>query len=125
MLTSLLFGTDELYEKETIVEKEGRNGKIIKNKLKCIEQKNPEKLNTFQIGHSAGVSKTFLPHFVWDPKTGSVYADIAGLHDTGGDIFNFINSFINKYIFSIAKSIRIILPFTVYQLSNARGFYFK
>jgi len=29
MLTSLLFGTDELFEKTTIIEKEGRNGNVI------------------------------------------------------------------------------------------------
>jgi hypothetical protein len=47
---------------------------------------------------------TFMPQFKIDPDIPDVvWADIAGLQDTGGELISFINSFVNKKIFQLAK----------------------
>jgi hypothetical protein len=50
-----------------------------------------------------------------------VWGDVAGFTDTSGDLIEFINQFINKKIFLIAKEVKIIVPFTVGQATDARG----
>lgn len=63
-----------------------------------------------------------MPHFVWDRSHDNVvYADIAGLYDTGGDFINFINCFINKFLFNIANSIRFLVPITKSQIDTDKG----
>ena len=43
---------------------------------------------------------------------GSVYLDVAGLKDSGGKLFEYVNQFTVKYIFSLAKKVRIVIPMT-------------
>ena len=47
--------------------------------------------------------------------------DIAGLHDTGGKFFEFINMLIVKKIFSIAEKVRILIPITDKQIEDSKG----
>jgi len=125
MLTSLAFGpgslTEIVKEEEISVQARDRNTqpRLKKVKVKVIDQKNP--LGTFDIGHNTAVSETFLPQIHFDKSAGIVYTDIAGLHDTGGDLIELINSFVNKQIFIRAASIRIILPMTKAQIFESRG----
>lgn len=58
------------------------------------------------------MSKTFLPHFINDEVNGVVYADIAGLQDTGGPLVEFTNCFLNKILFQMVKKIKILVPIT-------------
>jgi len=81
-----------------------------KVKYQVIDQ--TEDLNAFTIGHSKSESMTFLPHFVKDHEAGVVYADIAGLQDTSGDLVEFINCFVTRKIFQMGKNVRFIVPFT-------------
>ena len=55
---------------------------------------------------------TFMPHFYCVPEHNSVYADIAGLLDTGGNLIQLVNCFIDKWIFSKAKRVKILVPIT-------------
>lgn len=41
--------------------------------------------------------------------------------DVGGDFFDLINSFIIKYLFENAKSVKFICPFTFNDIKNIRG----
>jgi hypothetical protein len=69
-------------------------------------------------------SETFLPSFHEKEIPGKsapvIYADIAGLQDTGGDFTNFVNSFFNKKLFNIAQNVRFIIPITFSRLTNDR-----
>ena len=47
-----------------------------------------------------------------DPSKNLVWADVAGFTDSSGDLIEFINQFINKKLFLIAKEVKIIVPFT-------------
>ena len=58
-------------------------------------------------------SKTFFPHFIKDDATGIVYADIAGMKDTDGDLVELVNCFVNKSIFRRARSLKFLVPLTV------------
>ena len=83
----------------------------IKNKRKVIDFKdgcNP----VFSIGHSLHQSHTFLPSIFHLEETGLKILDIAGLDDSDGNMVEYINQFINKKIFNIAKKIRFMLFFT-------------
>ena len=64
---------------------------------------------------------TFLPHFQYAQEHDTVFADVAGLHDTDGDLIDYVNGFVNKKIFNIANKISFIVPFTQTQLRDARG----
>jgi hypothetical protein len=81
------------------------------------KQRNDE----FKIGHSMSQSMTFLPHFQFDDKSDTVFADIAGLHDTGGELIDLVNCFVNKKIFNLAAKVKFIVPFTPMNISDARG----
>lgn len=50
-----------------------------------------------------------------------IWTDIAGLLDSGGDLIQFINSFLNKKIFSLVKEVKFLVPFTVNQIREQRG----
>jgi hypothetical protein len=50
-----------------------------------------------------------------------VWADIAGFGDTSGDLIEYINTFIDKKIFNLAKDVKIIMPFTAAQIDDQRG----
>lgn len=62
-----------------------------------------------------------MPHFQKDFGSSNIYADIAGLNDTDGLLINFVNCFINKYIFNICGSIRFLVPITQNQIFEQRG----
>ena len=85
-----------------------------------IEQKDPK--GEFSIGHSVASSKTFLPHFKKKREDSEIlYADIAGLMDTGGDLIDYINCFVNKKLFSLASKVRILFPIPYAQLYTDRS----
>ena len=75
----------------------------------------------FNIGHSKAESMTFIPHFYKPEDQDSTYSDIAGLLDTSGDLFDYVNCFMNKRIFNQAKKVKFIVPMTRSQLDDARG----
>jgi len=66
-----------------------------------IEKKDDPKYASvqFKIGHNEAESMTFIPDIVQSQQTSSWYADIAGLQDPSGDLTEFVNCFVNKYIF--------------------------
>ena len=94
-----------------------------KKKKKVIDLKNEYKeQESFGVGHSQSQSMTFMPQFKVDSNNPDVvWADIAGLQDTGGELISFINSFVNKKIFQLAKEVKFLVPLTSQQLSDARG----
>jgi hypothetical protein len=114
LLNSLLFGPDSL-ELRTISEKmaSGREAKKV-----VIEQKQTSE--GFAIGHSQSESKTFLPQFKKVDED-LYYVDIAGLHDSGGDLIQFINCFVNKSIFLRASQVKFLFPITYNQIKENRG----
>lgn len=64
----------------------------------------PGKVKVFPIGHSSSCSETFFPTFAKNNKDeGWFFVDMAGLKDSGGDIMDFTNQFINAKIFQVAK----------------------
>ena len=78
---------------------------------------------------------TFLPHFSQRvaPASGEaearaageaakvLYADIAGLMDTGGDLLEYINCFVNKKLFNVASRVRFLFPMTFDSIKEERG----
>jgi len=108
MLSSLLFGPESLE-----VTKQGRRT--------AIEQKEEFKLDTLTIGHNNAASQTFFPHFLKKEGADIMFADIAGLQDTSGNIIDIINSLINKSIFNRAARICFLVPFIHSQIEEARG----
>ena len=68
----------------------------------------------FAIGHDADKSKTFIPHFDLNKDNDLVYADIAGLQDTNGEIIEVLNKFLTKSLFVKAQTIRFIITITQY-----------
>ena len=65
---------------------------------------------------------TFLPHFrKKSADSDTLYADIAGLMDTGGDLLEYINCFVNKKLFNMAKRVRFLFPITQDSIKEARG----
>lgn len=51
----------------------------------------------------------------------SYFIDIAGFGDTGGDMIELINCFVDQYIFNQSNSIRFLCPITYDQIYAARG----
>lgn len=47
--------------------------------------------------------------------------DIAGFDDTNGTLIEYINTFIDKKIFGLAKDVKIVMPFTLGQVKDSRG----
>ena len=115
LLSSLIYGTESLH----LTNIEDTDAKGRKKKRQVIEQR--EQLGIFDIGHSQNQSKTFLPQFINDFQSNLVYADIAGLQDTGGPLVEFTNCFLNQIIFKLVKHIKILIPITVNQITEARG----
>lgn len=118
MLNSLLLGPDFLEERDVKVQV-NVNGKTKFKKQKRIEQKC--EIMTMTIGHNATKSQTFFPHFIKKKSTNEVFADIAGLGDTNGEMVDTINCLINKMIFNRVKSLRFLVPFTHAQIASQRG----
>ena len=73
-----------------------------------------------KIGHSLAFSETFLPKFIQtyteDGNESVIYADIAGLNDSGGYLIEFINCFVTKELFKRTKHIRFIVAITCNQV---------
>lgn len=75
----------------------------------------------FKIGHSQASSETFIPHFHKDKEQNVVYADVAGLLDTGTKNMQILNSFILLYLFKIAKKVRFVMAIQYQLVTEARG----
>lgn len=60
---------------------------------------------------------TFMPQFYKDENLGVIYADIAGLEDSGGPMFEIINIFTCKILFEKAKDVKIIVPISFRQFN--------
>lgn len=75
----------------------------------------------FGIGHSKMKSCTFLPNFQQEDETGLILTDVAGLHDTSGDLIEVINSLIIKRIFMKAESLRFLVPVSYNSIKDERG----
>jgi len=73
------------------------------------------------IGHDTSSSKTFFPHFLKQEGSKVVFADVAGLQDTAGDLIDIINCLINKSIFNRASHICFLIPFTHGLIEESRG----
>ena len=56
-----------------------------------------------------------------ESQDGLVYIDIAGLNDSRGELVDLTNCFLDKYIFSRAKSLKFILAITYSQLTQSRN----
>ena len=93
-----------------------RNGDTRSNTRTVIDVK--AEGQHFRIGHSRVTSETFIPYFIDDPEKGIVWCDIAGFGDTSGDLIEYINTFIDKKIFNLAKDVKIIMPFTAAQIDD-------
>ena len=50
------------------------------------------------IGHDPVKSQTFLPEIIYSKEDGLSYADIAGFEDTGGDLIELFNCFMDKHL---------------------------
>lgn len=106
MFTSLIYGSDALELKvlEETVKEKMRDGtfqeKIAKRQV--IELKEHIKQTQFKIGHNESDSMTFIPDIVKSEERGIYFADIAGLNDPSGDLTDFVNCFVNKFIFKQA-----------------------
>ena len=103
MMTSLMFGVDALEETKIEYEIEipmaNAPNRKKKKKKPVIEQTDKIKgMNVFSIGHSDSESKTFLPQTYKKPDdtTNTIYVDIAGQQDTGGDLIEYVNVFVTK-----------------------------
>lgn len=125
LLSALVNGPESLEEKITYKEvpKKKKNEivgwKTVKEKV--IDYKDDVKDRVFPIGHG-NKSETFFPGFQSVPnKENSYFVDIAGLKDTGGDMMEFTNQFINKKLFSSAKRLIILVPFVADSIKLARG----
>jgi len=53
-----------------------------------------------------------MPEFQMENETGFTFGDIAGLHDTGGELIELVNSFVTKKIFQMAKWVKILILIT-------------
>lgn len=79
-------------------------------------------MGEFSIGHSVASSKTFLPCFrKRSEESDTLFADIAGLLDTSGDLIDYINCFVNKKLFSLASKVKILFPIPYGQLYTDRS----
>ena len=92
------------------------------NKKKVIDVKESYKSKIpFIIGHSNCTSETLYPTSFKVEGTKYHMVDLAGLHDTGGKLIDFIVSLLNKKLFSKARSVRFLVPFNRCQITEMRG----
>ena len=119
MLNSVLYGSSSLQTTSLVEEVQLRNGETRQNTRTVIDV--AQEGQHFKIGHSRVTSQTFIPYFIDDPEKNCVWADIAGFGDTSGDLIEYINTFIDKKIFNVAKDVKIIMPFTAAQIDDQRG----
>ena len=110
----MIFGSDAL-EFKLFEEKTSRGIR----KKRYIDYKDGIQ-SPFKIGHSQ-TSETFYPTFKESEFSTFNFLDIAGLHDTGGQFFEFVNQLIIKKIFSLAENVRFLIPITDKQIDDGRG----
>lgn len=125
MMTSLMFGPDALEikrgKKEIEVPIPGGGTKKKMVNTQCIDQKTDQ--GVFHIGHSTAESMTFMPQMYQreGDSTNTIYVDIAGTQDTGGDLIEFINIFVTKELFRRSKTVRFLVPIPNGQVTDCRG----
>ena len=118
MINSLMYGASTLEEKELEFQVRGHRGKMKKVQRRVIEQKEEFRTkNAFSIDHSEIESSTLIPSFVRDETNSLIYADVAGLNDLNNEFIDFINAFIDRYIFLKAENVRFLVPITKEQTS--------
>lgn len=119
MLSALVYGPNTLKKVQISDKYTDKKGVEREKKTWVIDQKNQSK--EFKIGHSQSISETFLPHFYKDKKENILYCDIAGLQDTGGQLIALVNSFVGKFIFAGAGTVRFLVPLTQSSIESSRG----
>ena len=127
ILSALVYESKAL-ELRTITEEVQvlKKGEYITKTLrkKVIDYKDEVRERVFKIGHKTQ-SETFLPSFQKIPdRENSYYIDMAGLNDTGGNFLEFTNQFINKKLFSLAKNMIFLIPFTCDAFKVDKGGHF-
>ena len=50
-----------------------------------------------------------------------MFADVAGLKDTGGVLIELVNSFVIKEIFRRSSTVRFLIPLTLPQIQESKG----
>ena len=122
MINSFMYGPQSLEEKQLEFQVRGHRGKMKKLQRTVIEQKEEFKSkNAFSIGHAETESSTLIPSFVRDDVNNLIYADMAGMNDQGNQFTDFINTFIDRYIFLKAEKVRFLVPITRDQNSTKLG----
>ena len=110
MLNALVFGPDVL------------EATITPTKKRVIEQKKEfQSSGQFKIGHSVSKSQTFRPELIYSEEMKCYFIDVAGYMDTHGPFFDILSSFVIKYIFENAKTVKFICPFTFDEIGMERG----
>jgi hypothetical protein len=97
-----------------------------KVKRNVIEQKEEFKSkNAFSIEHSEHESNTITPSIIKDETNSIIYVDLAGLNEKSNEFIEFINTFIDRYIFLKSEKIRFLLPINYEKISNRQWAAFK
>ena len=66
-------------------------------------------------------SQTFRPEIVYSAEMECYFIDVAGYMDAHGEYFDLLNSFVIKYLFENAKSVKFLCPFTFEEIGLGRG----
>lgn len=121
LLNALLYGSESLEMTTHEEEMTLPNGQKKVHKRQVIDVR--QGTEGFTIGHSRVTSETFIPKFIddTDQNQSYIWVDIAGFDDTNGALIEYINTFIDKKIFNLAKDIKIVMPFTLGQVKDSRG----
>lgn len=123
MMNALMYGPEALEEKQLEFMVKGPKGQMTKRMCTVIDQREEFMNNkVFNVGHSENESTTVIPSFVKDEINNFIYADIAGVSDmNGGEFIEFINIFIDRYIFLKANQVRFLVPITMNQNNGGDG----
>lgn len=114
----MIVGSENM-EKKQIKDLNGRK----KNVLDYKEGVEP----VFPIGHLSAESETFHPIFYKFGQKSSIedddlhFVDIAGLKDTGGQIFDMINSLTNRKVFNHSSKVRFLFFIEENSVEGGRG----
>ena len=126
MINSLMYGSQSLEEKSLEFQVRGLRGKMKKVKRNVIEQKEEFKSkNAFSIEHSEHESNTITPSIIKDETNNIIYVDLAGFNERSNEFIDFINTFIDRYIFLKSEKIRFLLPINYEKISNRQWTAFK
>lgn len=121
MFTSLIYGSQVLERKQLEETVRQTSGQERISRRWVIERKLEFQSDEFKIGHNEADSMTFMPNIVKSAETDTYFSDLAGLNDTSGDLTEFVNCFVNKFIFKQAKRVRFLIPLTISQIEEVRG----